>query len=92
MGARARRTAGPLRQRAPRRPLPRQIKLGPERQLPLIRFRGAVRPLIVAGDKGFVERCVKSAEPYQSTLRARGVSGARARALPVWAATDAVTQ
>ena len=56
-----------------------QIKLGPERQLPLIRFRGAVRPVIVAGDRSFVERAVKAAEPYQSSLRARGVSGAPGR-------------
>ncbi|KIY97927.1 hypothetical protein MNEG_10037 [Monoraphidium neglectum] len=50
------------------------VKLGPERALPLIRFRGVVRPVIVAGDRSFVERSVKAAEPYQATLRARGVS------------------
>ncbi|KAI8464506.1 MAG: hypothetical protein J3K34DRAFT_114825 [Monoraphidium minutum] len=50
------------------------IKLGPERALPLIRFRGVVRPVIVAGDRSYVERQVKAAEPYQASLRARGVS------------------
>jgi hypothetical protein len=61
--------------RLPDTPLPSQIKLGPERALPLIRFRGVVRPIVVAGDRSFVERAVKSAEPYQAALRARGVSG-----------------
>ena len=52
-----------------------QIKLGGDRVLPLIRFRGAVRPIIVAGDRGFVERSIKAAEPQLINLRARGVSG-----------------
>jgi len=50
------------------------IKLGGDRVLPLIRFRGAVRPIIVAGDRGFVERSIKAAEPQLINLRARGVS------------------
>lgn len=78
---------------APLPPPTSQIKLGPERALPLIRFRGVVRPVIVAGDRSFVERAVRAAEPLQAQLRARGVSGAppRRRGLhmrvgpPVWA-------
>lgn len=50
------------------------IRLSPERQLPLIRFRGVVRPVIVAGDRSYVERAIKAAEPMQAALRARGVS------------------
>lgn len=50
------------------------VSLGPARSLPLIRFRGVVRPVIVAGDRSYVERAIKAAEPYQSALRARGVS------------------
>jgi hypothetical protein len=43
--------------------------------LPLIRFRGAVRPVIIAGDRGYVERAIKAAENQLINLRARGVSG-----------------
>jgi hypothetical protein len=52
-----------------------QIQLGPKRVLPLIRFRGAVRPVIIAGDRSFVERCIKDGEQRLDMLRARGVSG-----------------
>jgi hypothetical protein len=52
-----------------------QIQLGPKRVLPLIRFRGAVRPVIIAGDRSFVERCIKEGEQRLDQLRARGVSG-----------------
>jgi len=50
------------------------VDLGRARVLPLIRFRGAVRPLIVAGDRAFVERQLREAEPRVADLRARGVS------------------
>lgn len=43
--------------------------------LPLIRFRGAVRPVIIAGDKSYVERCIREGEVKQAELRQRGVSG-----------------
>lgn len=52
-----------------------QIQLGPKRVLPLIRFRGAVRPVIIAGDRSFVERCIRDGEQRIDQLRARGVSG-----------------
>jgi hypothetical protein len=52
-----------------------QIKLSGDRVLPLIRFRGAVRPVIVAGERGYVERAIKAAEGQLINLRARGVSG-----------------
>ncbi|WIA22086.1 hypothetical protein OEZ85_004429 [Tetradesmus obliquus] len=50
------------------------IQLGPKRVLPLIRFRGAVRPVIIAGDRSFVERCIRDGEQRIDQLRARGVS------------------
>lgn len=50
------------------------IQLGPRRQLPLLRFRGAVRPVIIAGDRSFVERCIREGEARQELLRSRGVS------------------
>jgi hypothetical protein len=54
---------------------PVQIKLGANRVLPLIRFRGAVRPVIIAGDRSYVERCIKEGERSKDALRQRGVSG-----------------
>jgi hypothetical protein len=52
-----------------------QIKLGASRVLPLIRFRGAVRPVIIAGDRSYVERCIREGEQSKDQLRQRGVSG-----------------
>lgn len=43
--------------------------------LPLIRFRGAVRPVIIAGDRSYVERCIREGEKNKDVLRQRGVSG-----------------
>jgi tetratricopeptide (TPR) repeat protein len=50
------------------------VGLGGGRVLPLIKFRGSVRPLIVAGDRAYVERQLREAEPRVADLRARGVS------------------
>ena len=41
----------------------------------MIRFRGAVRPVIIAGDRSFVERCIREGERNKDQLRQRGVSG-----------------
>ncbi len=51
-----------------------QVKLGPERVVPLARFRGAGRPVLLAGSQGYIGRCLKAAELLQTELRARGVS------------------
>lgn len=60
--------------------------MGNNRVLPLIRFRGQVRPLLLAGTKSYVEKCLKEAEPYFPSLRERGVSGARhGEAVGMWA-------
>ena len=62
-------TAGPLA----------QLDVGNGRVLPLIKFRGQVRPVLLAGTKSFVEKAIKEAEPYYMSLRERGVSGGRHR-------------
>lgn len=54
-----------------------QIDLGNRRVLPLLGVRGQVRPVLVAGTKAHVEKCIKEAEKYYMTLRERGVSGER---------------
>jgi len=51
-----------------------QIDLNNGRQLPLIRFRGQVRPVIICGSRPYVEKAIKNAQPYSDELRARGVS------------------
>lgn len=50
------------------------VDLGGNRILPLIKFRGSVRPLIIAGDRAYVERQLREAEPRIPDLRLRGVS------------------
>ncbi len=55
-----------------------QIDLGNERQLPLLRLRGQVRPVILCGSRAFVETAIREADPYYQSLRERGVAGVRA--------------
>lgn len=43
--------------------------------LPLLKFRGQLRPVVIAGSKTFVDRAVRAADPYMLQLRLRGVSG-----------------
>ena len=52
-----------------------KIDLGGSRVLPLLKFRGQLRPVIIAGSKVFVDRAVRAADPYMLQLRQRGVSG-----------------
>ena len=52
-----------------------QIDLGNGRELPLLKFRGQTRFVILAGSKGFIEKSIKEAEEYYLPLRERGVSG-----------------
>lgn len=51
-----------------------QVDLGNGRVLPLIKFRGQLRPIILAGTRSFVDKAIKDAEPYYESLRERGVS------------------
>jgi hypothetical protein len=53
---------------------PSQLDLGGERVLPLAKFRGQVRPVIVAGNRAFVDKALKEAERQYTSLRERGVS------------------
>ena len=55
-----------------------KIDLGGSRVLPLLKFRGQLRPVIIAGSKVFVDRAVRAADPYMLQLRQRGVSGEHA--------------
>ncbi len=49
------------------------MALGPDRVLTLAAFRGAARPVIIAGNKGDVSRALAAAERWKSQLRERGV-------------------
>ena len=51
-----------------------QVQLGPERVVPLASFRGAARPVVLAGSQGYISRALKAAELFRTELRARGVS------------------
>ncbi|KAG2498001.1 hypothetical protein HYH03_004260 [Edaphochlamys debaryana] len=51
-----------------------QIDLGNDRVLPLLKFRGQVRPVVVAGSRAFVEKAIKEAEGNYLNLRDRAVS------------------
>lgn len=53
-----------------------QVDLGKGRVLPLSRLRGTVRPLVVAGSKGYVNKVLRDARRYKADLRERGVSRA----------------
>lgn len=51
-----------------------QVDLGEDRVLPLLKFRGQVRPVILAGSRAFLEGSLKEAEKQYAALRERGVS------------------
>lgn len=51
-----------------------------QRVVPLGRFRGAVRPIILAGSKAYLAKCMAAVKPYQQDLQQRGVSRAPSRA------------
>ena len=51
-----------------------QINLGKGRVLPLLRFRGQIRPVIIAGSNAFVDKTLKEADKYLLGLQERGVS------------------
>ena len=52
---------------------PMQILVQQGREIPLSRLRGTKRPLIVAGTRGFVNKCLRNVEPYRDGLEKRGV-------------------
>lgn len=50
------------------------MRKGEERILPLARLRGQVRPVLLAGSAGYVNRAMRAAEPLRAELRERGVA------------------
>jgi hypothetical protein len=42
--------------------------------VPLVNFRGNVRPVLLAGSAGYISRALKAAELFRTELRLRGVS------------------
>ena len=51
-----------------------QIKIGSEKIVPVAKFRGSTRPVLIAGSKGQIQKTLQGAKPYISELRNRGVS------------------
>lgn len=50
-----------------------QVAVSSTKQLPLASFRGACRPVLLAGTKGHIQKTLKSAEPFYLQLKERGV-------------------
>ena len=59
-----------------------QINLGKGRVVPIARLRGARRPLILAGSRGYINKCLKLAEQRREELEERGFSSACPRSRP----------
>lgn len=51
-----------------------QVGTGTDRVLSLASFRGAVRPVLVAGSKSYLAKVAAAAEPYRADLQERAVS------------------
>ena len=51
-----------------------QIKLGNDRVVPIAKFRGTTRPVLIIGSRGHINKALKAAEPFVADLRLRGVS------------------
>lgn len=50
-----------------------QVQLASGRVVPLAAFRGAARPVVVAGSRGQLQKALMASEPYYGLLRERGV-------------------
>ncbi|DBB16252.1 TPA: hypothetical protein ACH3X3_014572 [Trebouxia sp. C0006] len=51
-----------------------QVRVGSDRVVPVAKFRGSTRPVLIAGSKGQISRTLQAAKPFISELRLRGVS------------------
>ena len=51
-----------------------QIKIGADRVVPVAKFRGSTRPVLIAGNKGQISKTLQAAKPFIQELRQRGVS------------------
>ena len=54
--------------------MPAQVELDQDRVVPLATFRGSVRPVLLAGGQGYLNKALKASELYRTELRARGIS------------------
>jgi hypothetical protein len=50
-----------------------QLNLGKERVIPLSRLRGTRRPLILAGSRGYINKCMRAADRRKTDLERRGI-------------------
>ncbi|CAL5219467.1 g1302 [Coccomyxa viridis] len=50
------------------------VELDNDRVVPLANFRGSVRPVLLAGSQGYLNRALKASELFRTELRARGIS------------------
>ncbi len=50
------------------------MELDNDRVVPLANFRGSVRPVLLAGSQGYLNRALKASELFRTELRARGIS------------------
>lgn len=48
--------------------------MGADREVPLASFRGAARPVLLAGSSGYISRALKASELHRTELRLRGIS------------------
>ena len=51
-----------------------QVELDNDRVVPLANFRGSVRPVLLAGSQGYLNRALKASELFRTELRTRGIS------------------
>ena len=51
-----------------------KVRVGSDRVVPVAKFRGSTRPVLIAGSKGQISRTLQAAKPFISELRLRGVS------------------
>lgn len=52
-----------------------QVRIGAKKVIPLSRLRGSVRPVIILGNKSYIQKSLRSAQREFLELRERGVSG-----------------
>ncbi|KAK9909916.1 hypothetical protein WJX75_009447 [Coccomyxa subellipsoidea] len=50
------------------------VQMGADREVPLASFRGAARPVLLAGSSGYISRALKASELHRTELRLRGIS------------------
>lgn len=51
-----------------------QIKIGSDKIVPVAKFRGSTRPVLIAGSKSQIQDTLQGAKPHIAELRTRGIS------------------